>query len=81
MTTPSAVITVPEVLDRFEAYHLNNPVWGSLHIVLEDFNVHDSHVLLCIEDAERTGDQEGLELGQILLQMSKSQRLKLGRLA
>jgi len=81
MTAPSATITVPDVIDRFKDYHLLNPVWGSLHIVLDDFNVEDSHVQWCIEHAEQTGDTEGAELGKILLQMSKSQRYKLAKQA
>lgn len=77
MTAPSATITVPEVIERFAAYHLENPVWGSLHIVLEDFNIDDSHVQFCVDYAIKSGDKEGEELGKILLQMSKSQRLKI----
>lgn len=80
MSRPSATITVPEVKARFEVYHLNNPAWGSLHIVLEDNNVKDSHVQSCIDDALKEGDLEGAELGRILLKMSKSQRLRLGQL-
>ena len=81
MTAPSATITVPDVIERFKNYHLDNPVWGSLHIVLEDFNVEDSHVQSCIEYAEQNGDTEGAELGKILLQLSKSQRYKLAKQA
>lgn len=80
MSRPSAVITVPEVKARFEVYRLNNPSWGSLHTVLEDNNVKDDHVQSCIRYALEEGDQEGVELGNILLKMSKSQRLKLGQL-
>lgn len=77
MTKPSATITVPEVKERFREYWLDNPVWGSLHIVLDDFNIHDHHVEHCIETAIERGDIEGEALARILLQMSKSQRLKL----
>lgn len=80
MTAPSAKITVPEVIERFREYHLDHPAWGSLHIVLDDFNVHDHHVQHCVEYAEEQGDLEGKALALILLQMSKSQRLKLSRL-
>lgn len=81
MTAPSAKIIVPEVIDRFRAYYLANPDWGSLHIVLEDFNIQDIHVDWCITRAEKIGDVEGLELAKILLTMSKSQRLKISKLA
>lgn len=81
MTAPSAKITVPEVIDRFKAYHKEHLVWGSLHIVLSDFNVTDEDVQWCIEHADKTGDTEGAALGRILLTMSKSQRHKLARTA
>lgn len=81
MTAPSATIQVPDVIERFKAYWLDNPAWGSLHIVLDDFNVHDHHVEHCIQYAIEKGDEEGEELGKILLQMSKSQRLKIAHKA
>lgn len=81
MSAPSAKIVVPEIIDRFKIYHLDNPAWGSLHIVLDDDNVKDSCVQYCIDYAVNSGDAEGAELGKLLLQMSKSQRLKIGRLA
>lgn len=69
--------TIPEVLPRFVAYHACNPVWGSLHIVLEDGNCDDSSVRFCLEEAEKRGDAEGAELARILLRMSRSQRGRL----
>lgn len=77
MSAPSAKIHIPEVLDDFAAYVLKNPAWGSLHIVLDDGNIHDDHVRWCIGHAEETGDAEGARLGRILLQMSKSQRMRI----
>lgn len=69
--------TIPEVLPRFEAYYAMHPSWGSLHIVLEDGNVEDGHVISCIKWAEERGDIEGKALAEILLTMSKTQRGKL----
>lgn len=80
MTKPSSVINIPDVIDRFKAYHLDNPCWGSLHIVLDDINIQNSHVEFCIDYANQNNDKEGEALARILLQMSKSQRLKLIRL-
>lgn len=71
-------MTIPEVIDRFRAYHEKNPLWGPLHLVLEDRNVKDQHVEFCKREAIRSGDLEGLELARILLQMSKTQRAKIG---
>lgn len=69
--------TIPEVRERFAAYHAKHLAWGSLHIVLEDWNVKDRSVQVCIEYAEEHGDEEGAELARILLTMSKTQRKKL----
>jgi len=69
--------TVPEVLPKVQAYYQNNPAGGNLHIVLEDGNVNDSHVQFCLEQASRKGDNEGVDLAQLLMRMTKTQRLKL----
>lgn len=69
--------TIPEVVDAFVAYHEREPVWGSLHIVLDDDNVGDDSVRFCIEYAKEKGDAEGQRLAEILLTMSRTQRLRL----
>lgn len=75
MTKP----TIPEILDRFVDYFEapGNGAWGSLHNVLDDGNVDDSHVDFSISHADAHGDEEGADLGRILLRMSRTQRLKL----
>jgi hypothetical protein len=70
--------TIPEVIDRFVPYYRQHPAWGSLHIVLDDGNVGDDDVRYCIAHAEERGDVEGADLARVLLQMSKTQRWKLG---
>lgn len=74
-------ITLPEVVDQFAAYHDRNPAWGNLHIVLDDGNVDDQSVKYCLESARGCGDAEGVRLAEVLLKMSKTQRLKLGHAA
>jgi len=71
--------TVPEVLPLFETYYAKpgNSVGGSLHIVLDDANIQDVYVKYCIELAKEQNDEDGVRLGNILLTMSKTQRLKL----
>ncbi len=69
--------TIPQVVERFAAYYKKNPVWGSLHIVLDDGNYESNHVKFCVEYAKMTGDVEGESLANILLEMSSTQRLKL----
>ena len=67
--------TVPEVLPKVHAYRdAGNFCGGSLHIVLDEGNVHDDHVRHCIDRARENGDQAGVELGEILLRMSRTQR-------
>ncbi len=74
-------LTVPEVIERFRAYHQRYLAWGSLHVVLEDLNVQDCHVSGCIQYAIEQADPEGEALGRILLQMSRTQRLKIANRA
>ena len=72
--------TVPEVLPIALEYYEDHPMGGSLHVVLEDGNVADKHVLMCAEWAAEKGDVPGLRLARILLRMSRPQRSRLGRL-
>jgi hypothetical protein len=73
--------SIPDVIERFRAYNRQHGAWGSLHVVLDDGNVEDCHVEFCIAHAEQSGDTEGAELGRVLLQMSKTQRAKIGNRA
>lgn len=75
-----AKITLPEVVGDFAEYLASNPAWGSLHIVLDDGNVDDASVNYCLEHARNVDDIEGARLAEILLQLSKTQRLKLGKI-
>jgi hypothetical protein len=77
MPTPDGRPTIPEVVDDFVRYHDREPVWGSMHIVLDDDNVEDSSVQFCIDFAKEKGDVEGERLARILLTMSRTQRLRL----
>ena len=71
--------TIPEVIDLFRAYYVENPSWGHLHIVLDDGNVSDANVCFCLDEAEACGDYAAVELAEILLRMSRTQRLLLPR--
>lgn len=79
MTAPNNKPVSGEDLIRFANYLSKNPAWGSLHIVLDDNNIKDSHVQWCIDHARDTGDAEGEYLGKVLLTLSKSQRYNLPR--
>ena len=71
--------TVPEVLPLVLAYYAKpgNGAGGCLHIVLDDDNVDDDSVRFCIDYAAECGDEDGVYLAQVLLHMSRTQRLKL----
>lgn len=56
-----------------------NGVGGNLHIVLDDYNLENSHVRSCIEQARDCGDLAGEMLGWLLLGASKSQRARAAR--
>lgn len=71
--------TIPEHVERFAAYYAKEPVWGSLHVVLDEPNYSDADVAFCIEVARSRGDAEGEALAEILMRMSKTQRSKIGR--
>jgi hypothetical protein len=68
--------TLPEALPKVAAYKLlgGNGCGGSLHIVLGDGNIEDSHVSFCERWARDNSDPAGVELAALLLRMSKTQR-------
>lgn len=72
--------TIAQVLPLLRAYYAmpGNGVGGSLHLVLEDPNYEDHHVLACYETAMMHDDSAGALLALVLLAMSKTQRRKLG---
>lgn len=63
-----------EERDKFTSYHDANPVWGELHIVLEDLDVDDYHVQRCYDMAKENGDKEAMELAKILMELTPAQR-------
>lgn len=65
----------PELVARFARYHDRHP--KVFHIVLDDDNVEHGHANYCHSAAL---DMEGIELGRLLVAMSKRQRLKLARM-
>lgn len=77
MTPPDRPSITPDLVDRFAAYYRANPVWGSLHVVLEDGNLQHCSVDYCVEQAVEEGDVEGAALGRILRSMSRSQRARI----
>lgn len=64
--------------EQFADYYRRNPVWGRLHIVLEDGNFDDGSVVHCLL---RSYTDEEFELACLLLAMSKTQRVRTYMLA
>jgi hypothetical protein len=76
-------MTKPTVLDALplaNAIYQTHAVGCCLHVVLDDGNVQDAHVAFCQDEAQARGHAHCLALAEMLLTMSKTQRLKLGRL-
>jgi hypothetical protein len=73
--------TVPDVLPLVRDFYRRdgNGCGGNLHIVLDDTNVDDSHVMFCIERTLENRDDCGFWLATLLYKMSKTQRTKLSR--
>jgi hypothetical protein len=69
---------VPEVAQKIKAYLSipGNEIGGNLHLVLQNGNIQDKHVLFCKQQATESGDSMAAELADTLLKMSKTQRLK-----
>ena len=70
--------TVPKVLPLAKEIYKRDSSGCCLHIVLDDGNVHDCHVQHCANMAINNNHLDCLELAEILLKMTKTQRLKIG---
>lgn len=64
-----------ELVARFARYHAQHP--EIFHIVLDDVNIQHGHASYCLNTAL---DIEGIDLGRMLVAMSKRQRLKLAQM-
>lgn len=71
--------TINEVVPLVNKYYSmpENGCGGSLHNVLDDGNISDRDILFCLDEAKKNGDKEGIELANLLLKMSKTQRKKI----
>jgi hypothetical protein len=81
MTAPRAKHTVPQVAKMGRAYYAKpgKAAGGSLHLVLEEPNYSAADVTWCLEHARAQGDAAGVELAQVLMECSKSQRRRIAR--
>jgi hypothetical protein len=79
----SEKISVLDVLPLAISYlsKPGNSVGGSLHVVIEDRNLEDSHLRFCISHSKANNDLDGISLAEEMLKLSKTQRGKLIKLA
>lgn len=73
-------LTVPEVLPLAKHIYRRTFVGCCLHIVLDDLNVRDSHVVFCVDQARREGHGDCETLALLLLRMTKSQRKRIAKI-
>ncbi len=65
-----------DIMQQFADYKKLHPVWGSLHVALDDDNLKDASIQFCLNEATRTNDTKGVILAKYLLTMTKSQRAR-----
>lgn len=74
--------TIPEVLPLVKAWYARpgNEAGGVFHVILDDGN-HERHwAEKALEDAQASADTQAIELAQLLVAMSSTQRRKLSHL-
>ena len=69
--------TVPEVLPMVQEIYKKSINGCCLHIALADQNIQNQSIEFCIEQASEKGHDDCKKLGETMLQMSRTQRLKL----
>lgn len=72
-------MNVPDLREDVIAIYRRNPVGCCLHIVLDDNNIRDSDVEFCLRQAVDEGHELCERVARNLLQMSKTQRLKVSK--
>ncbi len=70
---------ISEIMPMIREYHDNHLSFGTLHVVLEDENIKDKHINFCFQESLREGDQDGMLLSLLLLDMNKKQRREIIR--
>lgn len=69
------------VLPHAQRFMASNPAGCCLHIVLSDLNVKTGDVAHCLEYAEQQRHSKCIDMARRLLDMSRTQRLKIARAA
>jgi hypothetical protein len=69
--------TVTDAYPLVQKIYERSCVGCCLHVVLDDGNIENDHVQFCLEEAQKKRHAECLELAEMLLLMSKTQRRKI----
>lgn len=71
--------TIIELIMKAKNYYFQegNSVGGNLHIILNDGNIENSDIQYCLKLCKEKNDLLGIELSELLLKASKTQRKKL----
>ncbi len=79
MTAPNTIFSVAAILPLVQRHYANpgGSAGCCLHIVLDDGNLGDEHVIYCVKVAKHKGHKDCEGLARILFCMSKTQRKKL----
>jgi hypothetical protein len=78
MTNNNQKVTIVEVRHLITDFKkkAGNAAGGNLHIILEDQNTSDSDITFCINEAKDKNDVDAVKIAELMLKMSKTQRLK-----
>lgn len=70
--------TTTEIFPLVNEYYNKegNSCGGNLHIVLDDGNCDNGSIQYCLDRCITNNDQDGINICNLLMQMSKTQRLK-----
>lgn len=71
--------TTTEVKPLVDLLYQRNSVGCCLHVVLDDGNIDDQSVAWCRDEAQRQGHADCFLLANTMLEMSRTQRKKLGK--
>ncbi len=71
----------PEVAALIRAYYEKpgNGAGGNCHLVLDDGNLENGFIEICLEQCKADGDEDGEAIMAKMLQMSPSQKRRLRR--
>ena len=74
---PPALPEVDALVERFCAMP-GNASGGALHIVLDDANLDNDSIWMCIDQARASGNTDAAALGLVILAVPLAQRCELG---